>query len=90
MNQQGATQALAEYAKAVHEKHSLITAMHPYTVSRRGELAVLVLDWLVRGYEEKRIVATLKYFRESADDKVYSDTITAFLRDYGKAKKVQS
>ncbi len=86
MTQTEATQVLTQYAQAVHEKYSLISAMHPSTCSRRGELAMLVLDWLAQGYPEKRIVATLKHFRESVDDKVYADLITVFLREYGKAR----
>lgn len=79
---------LQQYARAVHEESECISAMQTYSCSRRGEIAYLVLDWLTQGYPERRIVATLKYFRDTVEDRVvYAETITQFLREYTTAKR---
>ncbi len=81
---------LQQYALAVHEKSERIGTQHPYTCSRLGEIAYLVLDWFAQGYPEKRIVATLKYFREhllGEKEYGYSDDIATFLREYTQAKR---
>lgn len=84
------TTLLASYAKIIHERYEYLSSFHPYTLSKRGEIALYVLDCSHQGYSSKAIIERIQQLRGMALKMgyyTYQDDIDAFMREFRRYVK---